>query len=71
VLDIVATTFVGALGGEVVTDDDALDGSDVPLEFVAVTVNVYEVPDDNPDTIIDVDDDIPVPVKSPGLLVAV
>jgi hypothetical protein len=40
----------------------------VPLAFVAVTVNVYAVPFDNPDTVIGED---PVPVKELGLDVAV
>ena len=52
-----------------VTEDDAADATDVPLEFVAVTVNVYAVPDDNPLTVID--DALPVPVIEPGELVAV
>ena len=38
-LDTVAEPIVGAFGF-VVTDVDALDGSDVPVEIVAVTVNV-------------------------------
>ena len=38
-LDTVAEPIVGALGG-VVTEDDTLDATDVPLEFVAVTENV-------------------------------
>ena len=53
----------------VVTADDALDGTDVPPELVAVTVNVYGVFGDNPDTVIG--EDVPVPVKPPGLLVTV
>ena len=46
-----------------------LDGSDVPPELVAVTVNVYTVFGINPDTVIG--EDVPVPVKPPGLLVTV
>ena len=53
----------------VVTDVDELDATDVPQELVAVTVNVYGVFDVNPDTVIG--DDVPVPVKPPGLLVTV
>jgi sulfur carrier protein ThiS len=53
----------------VVTDDEALDATDVPDALVAVTVNVYVVPDDNPDTVIGEDE--PVPVKPPGLLMTV
>ena len=67
-LDAVAVSIVGAFGF-VVTDVDALDETDVPLELVAVTVNVYGVFAVNPDTVIG--DDEPVPVKPPGLLVTV
>ena len=48
---------------------DALDATDVPPEFVAVTVNVYGVFEVNPNTVIG--DDDPVAVKPPGLLVTV
>ena len=68
-LIIVATTFVGALGGEVEIDDDSLDEADIPPEFVAVTENVYEVLDDKPDTVIG--EVRFVPVKPPVLLVTV
>ena len=47
---------------------DALDDTDVPPEFVAVTVNVYGVFDSNPDTVIG--EDVPDHVK-PELLVTV
>ena len=67
-LDTVAVPIVGAFVF-VVTADDALDGTDVPPELVAVTVNVYGVFGDNPDTVIG--EDVPVPVKPPGLLVTV
>ena len=53
----------------VVTAVDALDATDVPPEFVAVTINVYTVFGDNPVTVIG--DVVPVPVKPPGLLVTV
>jgi hypothetical protein len=53
----------------VVTDVDADDAEDVPLVFVAVTVNVYAVPSVNPETVIG--DDVPVPVNPPGELVTV
>ena len=53
--------------GCVVTAVDALDATDVPAEVVAVAVNVYTVLLDNPDTVIG--EDVPVPVKPPGLLV--
>ena len=68
VLDTVATPIVGALD-IVVFVVDALDETDVPDELVAVTENVYSVFPDNPDTVIG--DDVPVPVKPPGLLVTV
>jgi hypothetical protein len=55
--------------GNVATDVDALDGTDVPPELVAVTVNVYAVFTANPDTVIGEDE--PVPVKPLGLLVTV
>ena len=42
--------------------------ADVPFAFVAVTVNVYAVPSVSPLTVIG---DDPVPVKPPGLDVAV
>ena len=35
-----------------VTEPDALDALDVPLEFVAVTVNEYAVPVVSPETVI-------------------
>jgi len=47
---------------------DAADAADVPLTFVAVTVNVYDVPLLKPDTVIGEE---PVPVAPPGLAVAV
>ena len=55
--------------GNVVTDVDEFDGIEVPLEFVALTENVYAVFADNPDTIIG--EDTPFPMKAPGLLVTV
>ena len=67
-LDTVIVPIIGELG-EVVTELDALDATDVPPEFVAVTVNVYAVFADNPDTVIG--EVVPVPVKPPGLLVTV
>jgi hypothetical protein len=44
-------------------------GALVPIAFVAVTVNVYEVPVVNPETVMG--EDAPVPVMLPGLDVAV
>jgi hypothetical protein len=52
-----------------VTELLAEDALDVPTAFVAVTVKVYEVPTDNPDTVIG--DEPPVPVAPPGLAVTV
>ena len=68
VLNIVAVPMVGAFVN-VVTSIDSLDETDVPPELVAVTVNVYGVFEVNPDTVIG--EDVPVPVKPPGLLVTV
>jgi hypothetical protein len=48
---------------------DAALAEPVPVEFVAVTVNVYAVPLVKPDTVIG--EDAPVPVKLPGLEVTV
>ena len=67
-LVMVAVPMVGALGF-VVTVVDALDETDVPPELVAVITNVYGVLAVNPDTVIG--EDVLVPVKPPGLLVAV
>ena len=67
-LDAVAVPMVGG-PDTVVTEDDALDETDVPPELVEVTEKVYEVFAVNPDTFIG--DDEPVPVKPPGLLVTV
>jgi hypothetical protein len=47
----------------------AADASDVPTAFVAVTVNVYDVPFDKPVTVNGLD--APVAVKPPGLDVTV
>jgi hypothetical protein len=55
-------------GSAGVTELDAADAVDVPLAFVAVTVNVYAVPVVRPDTVIGL---APVPVKDPGDEVAV
>jgi hypothetical protein len=41
----------------------------VPVAFVAVTVNVYAVPVVKPETVIG--EDVPVPVRPPGLEVTV
>ena len=68
VLNTVAVPIVGAFVF-VVTSVVSSDETDVPPELVAVTVNVYGVFGDNPDTVIG--EDVPVPVKPPGLLVTV
>jgi hypothetical protein len=57
-----------ANGATGVTELEAADAVDVPFAFVAVTVNVYAVPLDNPETVIG---DAPVPVNDPGEDVAV
>jgi hypothetical protein len=66
----VAETLVGAFGtgGGVVTEFDADDDTDVPPEFVAVTVNVYDVFAVNPRTVIGEDEPVAV---FPKLLVTV
>jgi hypothetical protein len=53
----------------VVIELDAALGLDVPVAFVAVTVNVYAVCSDSPETVIG--DVALVPVSPPGLDVAV
>jgi hypothetical protein len=53
----------------VVIDDVAEDALEVPIEFVAVTVNVYVVPDDKPYIVIG--DDVPIACTEPGELVTV
>ena len=70
VVALVADT-VPIVGGAdiVVTVDDEFDATDVPPELVAVTVNAYVVFAVNPVTLIG--DDVPVPVKPPGLLATV
>ena len=50
--------------GIVVTEEEALEADEVPDEFVAVTVNVYAVPFDNPVTVMGLLE--PVPVNPPG-----
>ena len=37
------------------TDPEAVEGADVPIPFVAVTVNVSEVPFVNPEIVIGLD----------------
>jgi hypothetical protein len=53
--------YTGGLG---VTELDAAEDVDVPLALVAVTVNVYAVPADSPETVIG--DEALVPVNPPG-----
>ena len=52
-----------------VTEFDADDAADVPWLFVAVTVNVYAVPDVKPVTVIALLQvaEVNVPVLPPGL----
>ena len=56
-----------------VTEFDAADATDVPTEFVAVTVKVYAVPDVKPVTVIALLHvaEVSVPVLLPGFEVAV
>ena len=55
--------------GAVTIGDDADDAVEGPPAFVAVTVNVYDVPLDNP--VIVMGEDEPVAVIDPGELVTV
>ena len=55
--------------GTGVTEFDAELAGPVPMAFVAVTVKVYAVPLESPVTVIGLA--VPVPVKPPGLEVAV
>ena len=70
-----AVTDVGAPGTVAgITAEDADDAALVPTEFVAVTVNVYEVPLVKPDTVQAAVIGLPVldvQVKPPGDDVAV
>ena len=57
-VNVVAAAAVG------VTEFDATDAVDVPIAFVAVTVNVYAVPFVSPVTVIGLE--VPVVVMFPG-----
>ena len=53
--DGVTAMFVGALGVVAgVTDEDGAEDAPAPLAFVALTVNVYDVPLVSPVTVVDV-----------------
>jgi hypothetical protein len=52
-----------------VIDAEADDAEELPAAFDATTVKVYEVPALSPDTVIGLED--PVPVKPPGFEVTV
>ena len=67
-LDTEILFIVGAFDN-VVASIEATDEMDVPLEFVEVAIIVYGVFGVNPDTVIG--EDVPVPIKPPGLLVTV
>jgi hypothetical protein len=64
----VAITEVGAPGGAAgTTAPEAVEATDVPSAFVAVTVNVYDVPLVRPATVQEVDEaDEVVHVFDPG-----
>ena len=71
-----ADTFVGAPGTVIlplgVMGLDSALGALVPTELLATTVNVYVVPEDNPDTdIVPLLDPDKIPCIPPGLEVAV
>jgi len=61
--------FVGASGTGLTNTDRELDAGDIPDAFVAVVVNVYDVPFVRPVTIIGLV--VPVAVIPPGLEVMV
>ena len=72
----VAVPIVGAPGAVAaagVAEFDAADATDVPAEFVAVTVNVYAVPVVKPETVIALLQvaDVNVPVMAVPTAVAV
>ena len=72
----VAVPIVGASGAvvdeEVVMEFDADDAVELPTALVAMTVNVYEVVAESPDTeIVPEPACVSVPVIDPGLEVAV
>jgi hypothetical protein len=70
-LNATGVPMVGA-PGNVVTDVDGLDDGPIPVELVEVIVNVYDVLDVNPLTIIGESKLIPDDaVKPPGLLVTI
>ena len=72
VLPAVAVPIVGAPGGPVgVTLLDAAEAGPVPMPLVAVTVKVYAVALVRPVTLIELHGEEQVPVKPPGLEVAV
>ena len=72
VLPAVATPIVGASALPAgVTALEAVDAGPTPMPFVAVTVNVYKVPFVNPLTMIEEHGAVQLPVRPPGLLVAV
>jgi hypothetical protein len=69
-LPAVAVPIVGACGTVVaVTLFEAEEAAEVPIAFVAVTVNVYEVDDVKPVTVNG--EDAPEAVSPPGLDVTV
>jgi hypothetical protein len=67
-----AVTLVGEFGGGLgVMLFDAADAGPGPTALVAVTVNVYAVPLASPGTMIDAHGTAQLPVRLPGLDVAV
>ena len=69
-LPAIAELIMGALGIILgVIELDALDGNELPTEFVATIVKVYAVPLVNPKTVADVP--LTVVVSPSGLLVTV
>ena len=65
-LPATAVGVPGIPGGPGMTADDADEAPEVPLPFVAVDVNVYEVPFVRPVTVQLVAGDVTVQVNAPG-----
>ncbi len=65
-IDKTGATVV-VVGATEVTALDELDDPDVPPPFVAVTLNVYDVPYVKPDTVHEPEEPVTVHVKEPGV----
>ena len=65
-IDKTGATVV-VVGATEVTALDELDDPDVPPPFVAVALNVYDVPFVKPDTVHEPEEPVTVHVKEPGV----